>query len=107
MSHKIHPPIDDKPADICRGFTDFSSDVELTTQSGCPTYPAGRIVVSNTAGSAQTLSCDGPDGVAFALSVPDDTVMEIEAQISRVNSATGTLGVVAHWWVDSSTRFNA
>ena len=98
----IHPTYGDKPANITRGFNSFGSDVDLTTQSGCPRYCAGRLVVSNTAGSTQTLSYDGPDGTAVALSVPDGTVFSLDAQVQTINSATGTLTIIAQWWAGSA-----
>jgi hypothetical protein len=106
---KLHPPIGPLYGPpIFRTFTVFSSDIDLTAQSGCPNYPAARLEVHNDDTATQDIVLRGPDASNQAFEVPADSIRVIEGQIAAVES-TGTETIssaVAYWW-DDGTRKNA
>lgn len=104
---KLHPPITPHfPPPIFRSFAVFSSDIDLTAQSGCPAYPAARLEVHNDATTTQDVILRGPDASNQQFEVPADSIRTIEGQIAAIES-TGTETIstaVAYWWDDGARK---
>jgi hypothetical protein len=97
------------PFNVFRTFTSFVADVNLTTQSGCPPYPASRIEVTNNEATVQDIVVRGTDGTNVTIGCPPVDVHCIDAVVAAIES-TGTetiASVTAYWFDDGSAPLNA
>lgn len=91
-----------------RTFTTFTTDVDLTAQSGCPPYEAERLEVTNETAGALDITVRGPDAVDVEIDVPANTVRVVRAPVYAIDADTDdTLtSVTAYWWWDGSVTLN-
>jgi hypothetical protein len=98
---KPAPSIGIEPARSARSFTSFGSNIDLTTQSGCPPHSPGLVYADNQSGTAwATIVVQGEDAVSATFSVAPGSVLIIPLATTKV-MASGTSGltrVTALWW---------
>lgn len=102
------PPVGDLSPAHARTFTDFGSDIDLTTVVGCPAHPAQRLEIYHAEATGQALVLRGYDGVNFTVTAATGVVHVVDAAVARiVSSGTGDVAsVVAYWWSSGSSRIN-
>jgi hypothetical protein len=102
------PPVGDLSPAHARTFTDFSSDIDLSAQVGCPAHPAQRLEIYHAETTGQALVVTGYDGVDFTVTAGPSVVRVVDAAVTRVvSSGTGDVAsVVAYWWSSGSSRIN-
>jgi len=102
------PPVGDLSPTHARTFTDFSSDIDLSAQVGCPSHPAQRLEIYHAEATGQALVLTGYDGEDFTITSPPSVVHVVDAAVTTiVSSGTGDVAsVVAYWWSSGSSRIN-
>lgn len=90
---------------LYRSFTTFSSDIDLTSQTGIPIgVPAVRLEVHNDQVTTQDIVVRGPDAVNVTFEVPADSIRVIRGPIAAIESTgTETIASATAFWIDDGT----
>lgn len=95
-----------RPFNVYRDFTSFSSDIDLTSQAGIVASPATRIHAANTTAGDLIVVIKGADGVDCTLTVPaEDDVLLDDVEVYSIDSTT-TASRVTAFWLDEGQRRN-
>lgn len=105
MANDYQPPRNGGAA-YKKTFTSVAAQVDLRAQSGYPNHAPGLLDVASAAAGGDLVYTD-LKGNSNTIQIPAATITQIEGPIATLEAGSADeLDITAHWWIDSTTRFN-